>query len=166
MITCFIGLGSNMSQPEQQLITAKNAIDDLPDCKVIKCSSIYQSKALTLDDEPQDDYLNAVIKVETTLSAELLLDALQSIETEQGRTREKRWGARTLDLDIILYGDLTIQTERLSVPHPEMLNRDFVLLPLYQIAPEINMPASDKILNDFVAKLVTNSLKRVGEFDG
>lgn len=172
MTTCFIGLGSNLAsvtnQPKQQLISAKNAIDVLTDCQVINCSSIYQSKALTLDDEPQDDYCNAVIQVETQLSAESLLDALQAIETQQGRIREKRWGARTIDLDILLYGDKLIHTQRLVVPHPEMLNRDFVLIPLYQIAPDTRIAddSGNKTLKEIVAKYSDTSLKLVGEFSG
>jgi len=165
MTTCYIGLGSNMCQPVQQLVTARDAIDKLEDCKLIRCSSIYQSKALTLDDEPQDDYCNAVIKIETQLSAEALLDALQRIENNQGRVRTKRWGARTLDLDIILYGSQSIQTQRLIVPHAEMANRDFVLLPLYEIAPDVEIPGN-KTLKELTANYENSSLKIVGEFNG
>ena len=99
---CYIGLGSNLSQPLQQLNSAKDKIVNLPGTGLKKCSSIYQSTALTLDDEPQNDYLNAVIEIETTLTAEMLLDSLQQIELSQGRVREKRWGARTIDLDIFV----------------------------------------------------------------
>lgn len=165
MTICYIGLGSNMSQPEQQLQTAKDAIDALADCKVIKCSSIYRSKALTLDDEPQDDYFNAVIQIETSLDSEKVLDTLQSIEENQGRVRHKRWDARTLDLDIILFGDQSIKTQRLTVPHAEMANRDFVLLPLYQIAADISIPGNTT-LKKLITKLANNSLKLVGEFNG
>lgn len=178
MTTCYIGLGSNLCQPAEQLQMAKNAIHALADCRLIKCSSIYQSKALTLDEQPQDDYLNAVFQVETCLEAENLLDKLQSIETQQGRTRNTRWGARTLDLDILLFGNQIIQTQRLTVPHAEMLNRDFVLIPLYQIAPDIEIPGEipDEIpetgaagstpLKQLIKKHPGSSLKRIGEFNG
>jgi len=171
MTDCFIGLGSNLANagihPMQQLIIASNAIDISPGCQVVNCSSIYQSKALTLDSEPQADYFNAVIQIETHLEAQALLDVLQTIETAQGRTREKRWAARTIDLDILLYGNQVIQTSRLIVPHPEMFNRDFVLLPLYQIAPDIGIADSsgNKILKDVITKLSESSIKRVGEFN-
>ena len=172
MTIAFIGLGSTLAsatlKPVQQLQTAKNAINDLASCQVKKCSSIYQSKALTLDDEPQDDYLNAVIQVETQLNPESLLNALQAIETEQGRIREKRWGARTIDLDILLYGDEIINTQRLHVPHLEMLNRDFVLMPLYQIDPNVQIAndSGNKTVKDIVSKFSETSLKLVGEFNG
>ena len=164
MTTCYIGLGNNMCQPVQQLITARNAIDKLDTCQVIRCSSIYQSKALTLDDVPQDDYCNGVIQIETQLSAEALLDALQDIEHKQGRVRTKRWGARTLDLDIILFGNQSIQSQRLNVPHAEMANRDFVLVPLYQIAPNVEI-SGNKTLKELIAKHKNSSLKIIGEFN-
>lgn len=165
MTTCYIGLGSNMVLPMQQLITARNAIDKLDTCQVMQCSSIYQSKALTLDDVPQDDYCNAVIQIETQLSAEALLDALQGIENNQGRVRTKPWGPRTLDLDIILFGHQTIQTQRLNVPHAEIANRDFVLVPLYQIAPNVEI-SGNKTLKELIAKHENSSLKIIGEFNG
>lgn len=163
MTVCYIGLGSNLNQPLQQLYTARDNIDALPEVRVTNCSSIYQSKALILDDEPQEDYLNAVIQIETDLTAESLLDALFSIEFKQGRVREKRWGARTLDLDIILYGNQLIQTERLTVPHIEIENRNFVLTPLYQVASNINIPGK-KSLKDLLAHIGDQELQLVAEF--
>ncbi len=165
MSRCYIGMGSNLQQPLQQLHRARQAMDELPSTHVVACSSIYQSKALTLDDEPQDDYCNAVIELQTELLPEQLLDALQAIENAQGRTREKRWGARTIDLDILLYDDLMMNSERLTVPHAEMLNRNFVLVPLYQLAPELNIPGAG-MLKILVGRMRDEGLKRVGEFDG
>jgi len=165
MTLCYIGLGSNLNQPLRQLNDAKQKIDTLPETILLRCSSIYQSEALTLDNEPQNDYLNAVILIETSLNAEMLLDALQNIEMEQGRTREKRWGERTIDLDILLYGDQQIHTERLIVPHSEIENRKFVLLPLSQISPDINIPGK-KPLKFLLEKTSTQSLNKMGEFDG
>ena len=162
---CYIGLGSNLSQPLQQLNSAKDKIVKLPGTVLKQCSSIFQSKALTLDDEPQNDYLNAVIEIDTTLSAEKLLDSLQHIESGQGRVREKRWGARTIDLDILLYGNQQIKTSRLVVPHNEIENRNFVLIPLFQISPELEIPGKD-----FLKKLLNNvsdqALEKVSEFNG
>ena len=162
MSSCFIGLGSNMQQPLQQLNNARRAMQALPQTRIVASSSIYQSPALTLDDEPQDDYLNAVVELDTGLQPEDLLDALQQIENAQGRTREKRWGARSIDLDILLYDDRTIHSERLTVPHSEMLNRSFVLLPLYEIAPEIRVPGSQD-LKSLMSKRVDEPLKVVGK---
>jgi len=165
MALCYIGLGSNLNQPLQQLNAAKKKIAKLPETTLLKCSSIYQSKALTLDNEPQNDYLNAVLEIETTLDAEMLLDALQNIEKEQGRTREKRWGARTIDLDILLYGNQQINTERLIVPHSEIEKRKFVLLPLSQISSDLIIPGK-KTLKILVEKTAAQALKKVGEFNG
>ena len=162
---CYIGLGSNLSQPLQQLNSAKDKIVNLPDTGLKKCSSIYQSTALTLDDEPQNDYLNAVIEIETTLTAEMLLDSLQQIELSQGRVREKRWGARTIDLDILLYGNQEIKTGRLVVPHNEIENRNFVLIPLFQISPELEIPGKG-ILKNILNNVSDQALEKVSEFNG
>ncbi len=162
---CYIGFGSNLNQPLQQLNNAKNKLSNLPQIKVLKCSSIYQSKAITLDNELQNDYLNAVVKIETSLDAETLLDTLQKIETEQGRVREKRWGVRTLDLDILLFGDQQIKTARLTVPHKEIENRYFVLLPLFEIAPDIKIPEKNS-LQKLLEKTNHQVLKKVNQFNG
>lgn len=162
---CFIGLGSNLSQPFQQLNHAKENISGLAGINLLKCSSVYQSKALTLDSEPQNDYLNAVIEIQTSLSANELLDALQQLETEQGRIRGKRWGARTIDLDIILYGNQQISTKRLTVPHAEIENRNFVLYPLSEISPDVIIPGKDT-LKALLEKIDFGSLKKIGEFNG
>lgn len=164
MPVCYIALGSNLNNPQQQLNAAKTAIDKISKTKVMMCSSIYQSQAMILDDEPQGDYLNAVIQIHTDLAADVLLDELQSIENQQGRVREKRWGERTIDLDIVLFGDQKINTERLSVPHCEMKNRKFVLYPLHQISPELKFP-DNMILKDLLSTVSDQSLHKLGEFD-
>jgi len=162
---CYIGLGSNLDEPLKQLNDAKNKIESLPDIKLSQLSSIYQSKALTLDDEPQNDYLNAVIEIETSLDCESLLNALQQFELDQGRTREKRWAARTIDLDILLYGDQQIKTERLIVPHVEIENRNFVMIPLSQLNSDIEIPGKGKLKN-LIENLSDQALEKVSEFDG
>lgn len=161
---CYIGFGSNLNQPLQQLNNAKNKLSNLTQIKVLKCSSIYQSKAITLDGGPQNDYLNAVVKIETSLDAETLLDILQQLEIEQGRVREKRWGARTLDLDILLFGDQKIKTARLTVPHNEIENRYFVLLPLFEIAPDIKITGKDS-LQSLLEKTNHQALKKMNQFN-
>ena len=168
-VKCYIGLGSNLNQPLQQLNIAREKIAALAETKLLQSSSIYQSEALTLDGKPQNDYLNAVLEIQTALQPEALLDALQQLENEQGRVREKRWGARTLDLDILLYGDQQIKTSRLSVPHIEMQNRNFVLLPLFQIAPDTEIPGQHtlkKLLENLLEKTCDQVLQKVNEFNG
>lgn len=162
---CYIGLGSNLSEPIKQLNAAKNKIANLPDTTLMQLSSIYQSKALTLDDEPQNDYFNAVVEIETSLDAESLLNALQQLELGQGRTRDKRWAARTIDLDILLYGDQQIKTERLIIPHREIQNRNFVMIPLSQITPNIEIPGRGK-LKKLIKNISNQILEKVSEFDG
>ena len=138
MTIAYIALGSNLNTPVEQLNSALKAINALPQTQLIAVSSFYQSKPLGPQDQP--DYVNAVAKIETTLESLKLLDELQRIENEQGRVRLRRWGERTLDLDILLYGNETIQNERLTVPHYDMHNREFVIIPLAEIAPDLILP--------------------------
>lgn len=138
MITAYIALGSNLNTPIEQLNAALKAIGQLPRSQLKAVSNFYQSQPLGPQDQP--DYVNAVATLETTLSPLDLLDELQRIENEQGRVRLRRWGERTLDLDILLYGDEVIQHERLTVPHYDMHNREFVIVPLAEIAPDLILP--------------------------
>jgi len=128
----FIALGSNLDDPAVQLQRAVIALAALPDTRLEQVSGVYRSTAV--GPGPQPDYLNAVVRLATRLAPESLLDALQGIERAQGRVRGVRWGPRTLDLDILLYGDRHIQSARLTVPHPRMHRRDFVLYPLREIS--------------------------------
>ena len=135
----YIGIGSNQAEPIEQAKQAIMALSNITSTKLISCSSLYCSAPMGPQDQP--DYINAVAKLETTLSAIELLDALQEIEQSQGRVRKKnRWGPRTLDLDIILYADQKIDSERLIIPHYGMQEREFVLYPLFEIAPELQLP--------------------------
>jgi len=150
-VVSYIGLGSNLNEPREQLITAIAAIKKLPASSFLSCSSFYRSKAVTLtDDVDAPDYLNAVVAIETQLDPLGLLDELQAIEFSQGRRRNgERWAARTLDLDILLYADDAIENERLIIPHQQMCLRDFVLLPLAEIAPEIVIAGKGHISSYF-----------------
>jgi 2-amino-4-hydroxy-6-hydroxymethyldihydropteridine diphosphokinase len=132
MTPVYVALGSNLRNPESQLSTAVVALEALPDTRLDRVSGIYRSAAVGPGTQP--DYLNAVILLATRLSPTALLDALQQIEQDQGRIRDAHWGPRTLDLDILLYGDLQITSGRLTVPHPRMQQRDFVLYPLREIS--------------------------------
>ena len=134
----YIGLGSNLKDPKLQIETALNALNEQDGILVTKISSFYESKPLL--DMPGPNYINAVCKVDTSLSAINLLDVCQQIEDNQKRIREVKWGSRTIDLDILLYDQQVISSDRLSIPHPEMIDRAFVMVPLYEIDKEINVP--------------------------
>ncbi|OUR62956.1 2-amino-4-hydroxy-6-hydroxymethyldihydropteridine diphosphokinase [Colwellia sp. 39_35_sub15_T18] len=159
MTTAYIGLGSNLSDPIEQVKDAIDEVKQLAQCQVTAISSLYLSKPMGPQD--QNDYINAVIAIETSLSAIELLDVLQAIENSAGRVRkDNRWGARILDLDIILFGHEVINTERLTIPHYGMHEREFVLLPLAEIAPTLNLPngetvkyLSQNIANNAMVKL-------------
>ena len=154
----FIGLGSNLEGPRKQINVALSSLDDLSEIEVLKISSFYQSKPLLGMTGP--DYLNVACKIETRLSAHDLLSKCQQIENKQHRVREIRWGSRTIDLDILLYGDEVISTEELSVPHPEINKRNFVLLPLFEIEPELELPVFGK-LKGLVAKVESSSITKL-----
>ncbi len=137
----YIGLGSNLAKPIKQVQAAIDEIKKIAQSHVINVSSLYLSKPMGPQD--QGDYINAVLALETTLTPIELLDALQGIESKAGRVRkENRWGARILDLDIILFGDEIISTDRLIVPHYGMREREFVLLPLAEIAADLIIPSA------------------------
>lgn len=143
MSLAYIGMGANLGSPIKTLQNASIEIKKLG--TIIGQSHLYQSKAIGPDDQP--DYINAVIALETALTPLALLAALQNIEQEFGRERLIRWGARTLDLDIILFDNINIDTEKLTIPHRELHNRNFVLLPLMDIAPMLTLPNGDKLAN-------------------
>ena len=135
MITAYIGLGANLGQPLAQVEAAAQELATLPGCQLLALSPRYASAPMGPQDQP--DYVNAVAALATSLSPLALLDALQAIEQAHGRQRLVRWGARTLDLDLLLYGEQLINEPRLTVPHPGMLERSFVLVPLLDVAPTL-----------------------------
>ena len=138
----YIALGANLVDPITQVRAALAALDQIPGTRVASASSLYSTAAITADKQP--DYVNAVAAVETTLTADDLLSALFDIENRFGRQRQYHHAPRTLDLDLLLYEDQIIDTERLQVPHPRMHLRAFVLEPLNEIAPEIDIPGRGK----------------------
>jgi 2-amino-4-hydroxy-6-hydroxymethyldihydropteridine diphosphokinase len=153
----FIALGSNLAEPLSQVNNALAALARIPHSRIVATSSFYRTPPLGPQDQP--DYLNAAVALETTLSAEELLDNTQRIELEQGRVRKaERWGPRTLDLDIMLFGDATINTERLTVPHYDMKNRAFMLLPLSEIAPALRFPDGER-LADVLKRLDCSAIR-------
>ena len=157
MTLAYIGLGSNLSDPEAQIHQAITHIKSTPHSHISKISSLYFSRPMGPQDQP--DYMNAVLALETQLTALELLDHIQAIENNAGRVRkENRWGARILDLDIILFGNDTINNERLTVPHYGMKEREFVLIPLAEIAETLLLPDGDSIAT-LAKNIATNDLK-------
>jgi len=137
-LLAYIGLGSNLQGPKEQIEKALKALSEAKETTLMSISSFYQSKPLM--DKPGPNYLNVVCKIETDLSALDLLNFCQEIEDNQHRAREIKWASRTIDLDILLYGDQVLATKRLTIPHPEIINRAFVLLPLFEIEPGLKLP--------------------------
>lgn len=161
MERAYIGLGSNLATPLEQLRSALAALAALPQSSLCAQSSFYASDPLGPADQPR--YVNAVAALDTELSPLTLLDALQRIELEQGRTRKaERWGPRTLDLDILLFGERQLDEERLRVPHYHMHARAFVLYPLAEIAPQLRLP-DGRALGELLAACPFVGLERLAE---
>ncbi len=135
MATCFIGMGSNLGDREYYINNAIKKIRAMPGTQIKKISRIIESPPEGAS--PQGPYLNGVMEIETTLRPYQLLQELQGIESSLGRVRTVKGGPRTIDLDILTYGGIRMNEMALSIPHPRMLERDFVLKPLREIAPEI-----------------------------
>ncbi|WP_339530936.1 2-amino-4-hydroxy-6-hydroxymethyldihydropteridine diphosphokinase [Pseudomonas mucidolens] len=154
----YIGMGSNLAAPDQQLRSALEALAQLPDSTFVGVSAFYQSDSL-LPGQPR--YTNAVAALDSALAPLALLDALQAIENDQGRERLERWGPRTLDLDILLFGDRLIDEPRLQVPHYQLHLRAFVLYPLAELAPaDLQLP-NGHTLGDLLAACPFVGLERL-----
>jgi 2-amino-4-hydroxy-6-hydroxymethyldihydropteridine diphosphokinase len=159
MAVVYLGLGSNLGNPIMQIRQALDAISALQDTHLERVSSFYCSRAMTLNDDVQADYINAVCCISTRVKPQELLAQLQRIETKQGRQKTKaRWQSRTLDIDILLYDQLIIKTETLVIPHYGLCEREFVLYPLVEIAPEICLPQGES-LQDFIKNIPLNGLR-------
>ena len=159
--TVYIGIGSNLERPVQQVLQARDALAGLPDTRLLGFSPLYRNPAVGPGEQP--DYVNAVAAMETRLAPLELLDALQAIEANQGRVRGSvRWEPRTLDLDLLLYGDCEISDERLTLPHPRMRQRAFVLKPLLDIAPGLDVPGLGSVTK-LLGAVSEASLQRIDE---
>jgi len=154
----YIGLGSNLADPAEQLRSALDALEQLPQTALAGVSAFYQSDSL-LPGQPR--YTNAVAALDSELAPLDLLDALQAIENDQGRERLERWGPRTLDLDILLFGDRLIDEPRLKVPHYQIQERAFVLYPLAELAPQDLRLADGRSLPDLLAACPFVGLERL-----
>jgi len=155
----FIALGSNLDNPLRQVESACDALANHHAMSLIRRSPWYRSRAVG---PPQPDYINGVVEIETALQPEPLLDQLQQMEQNQRRVRTQQWGPRTLDLDILLYADWEIQSERLTVPHPHMRARNFVLQPLCDIAPRLSLPNGPSIAS-LLTTVGTAGLSRMAD---
>lgn len=147
MKQAFIALGSNLADPIKQVNIALTALTNIPDTQVVKESSLYRTAPVDCSQDESDvpDFINAVVEVETALTPLELLDALLAIENSAGRERPYRNAPRVLDCDLLLYEDTILNTEKLTLPHPRMHARGFVLLPLFEIAPQLSIPNHGKI---------------------
>lgn len=140
MAQVFLGLGSNLGERASTITKAIQALSALPGTTLVRASSVYETEPWGKHDQPS--YLNAVAEMATDLEPHDLLKHVLVIEEHFGRTRKERWGARTLDIDLLLYDDLTISDATLTIPHPHMHERRFVLVPLIEIAPDVVDPRS------------------------
>lgn len=155
----YIGLGSNIKDPETQITSALAHIHQHPQISIQQCSHLYASAPMGPQDQP--DYINAVCKITTGLTPIELLDFLQSIENAHGRERiGEKWGPRTLDLDILLFNNLAMDNARLTLPHYGMAQREFVLVPLFEIVPDLMMQ-DGKSIASWVADCSLEGLRRL-----
>ncbi|SIT11435.1 2-amino-4-hydroxy-6-hydroxymethyldihydropteridine diphosphokinase [Neptunomonas antarctica] len=155
---CYIGLGSNLESPRQQVTTALEELKQIPGCTLLSSSSLYRSDPVGPAGQP--DYVNAVALLDTALTPEALLDQLQILEQQHRRVRHTHWGPRTLDLDIIMFGDLIINSDRLAVPHPFAGERNFVLWPLSEISPGLIFP-DGRSINDLLVACPLGTLEKI-----
>lgn len=160
MTHTYIGLGSNLNNPVKQIQSAIVALKKISHTQCLRISSLYQNPPLKRDEQP--DYVNAVAELKTELSAETLLTYLQEIESNQGRIRiEQQWGeSRTVDLDILLFGNHLIKQKNLTIPHRELHTRNFFLYPLFEIAPELVLP-SGILLKKLISTCDITHLKKI-----
>jgi 2-amino-4-hydroxy-6-hydroxymethyldihydropteridine diphosphokinase len=158
-VVVYVGLGSNLQNPRAQIETALAELAALQESALESHSSLYRSPPVGPQDQP--DFINAVARLTTRLDAERLLDALQGLEQCHHRVRKIRWGPRSLDLDLLLYGDQRIDTPRLKVPHPEIPKRNFVLVPLKEVAPKNLIIPGIGLLQDLQVSQEEGSIERL-----
>ncbi|TFJ92976.1 2-amino-4-hydroxy-6-hydroxymethyldihydropteridine diphosphokinase [Lentibacillus salicampi] len=159
----YLALGSNIEPRETYLAKALDALNAYQQITIVKKSSVYKTAPVGYTD--QADFLNMVVEVDTSLLPLTLLDVCQAIEKQLGRKRDIRFGPRTIDLDILMYNQENRETERLTLPHPRMLERAFVLIPLGEIAPELIIPATgDKRVQDYIEALPERDIEGVRQW--
>jgi len=150
----YIGIGSNVGNKRENFFEAVNRLAKLPDTRVLKESSLYESEPLG---EAKEWYVNGAVEIETRLKPDMLLKKLKNIERSMGRKKvKKRWGARVIDLDIVLYDSAVVKKKTLRIPHPEMSTRKFVLIPLSEIAPQVVHPELGVTISELLIKVKDN----------
>jgi 2-amino-4-hydroxy-6-hydroxymethyldihydropteridine diphosphokinase len=159
--TAYLGLGSNLGDRRQHLADAVRRLHAGPALQVVKVSSVYESSPVGVTAQP--DFLNLVVQVATTHAPHELLAECQRIETDLGRVRHERWGPRTIDIDLLLYGDERINDEHLTMPHPRMRERSFALTPLAEVAPGLKLDG--KAIGELAAALGEDGLRKLGPLD-
>jgi len=159
-VTAFIGLGSNVGDPPAQIRRAMQTLAAMPDTRLVRGSSLYRNPPAGYLDQPE--FVNAVAEIETRLAPRDLLEQLLAIERAHGRVRDFPNGPRTLDLDILLYGERTVREPKLTIPHPRMVERAFVLVPLAEIAPKTVLPGGARVA-DLVKNVDASALVKLGD---
>jgi len=162
LITAYIALGSNLGDPPAQIRRALQALAAMPETRLVRRSALYRNPPAGYLDQPE--FVNAVAEIETRLAPHDLLEQLLAIERAHGRVRDFPNGPRTLDLDILLYGERTVREPGLTIPHPRMLERAFVLVPLAEIAPDAVVPGGGRIA-DLAAKSDASGLVKLPDTD-
>lgn len=161
--TVYIALGSNVGCKRDNMAQAVQLIADLPTTQVVKSSSLYETEPWGKTD--QDEFLNQVIEIETALQPEELLHELQNIEIKMGRQRKEKWGPRLIDLDILLYGNEVIDDPQLTIPHPYLRERLFVLVPLAEIGAELQFPDDGATIEEVLSRVLvregTRGIERI-----
>jgi len=163
MAIAYVALGSNLGDRAEHLRYARRLIGELPGTRLTGCSRVYETEPVGPVD--QGPFLNAAVELATTLEPMDLLNELQAIENRCGRVRKERWGPRTMDLDLLLYDQLAMKTERLTLPHPHMHERAFVLQPMCDIAPGITLPQLDITLAELLSGLPKSGIDPVAITD-
>lgn len=160
-LDAWLGLGSNLGHRAHMLAAALDALEECAGLDLVAASSVYETDPVGVTEQPA--FLNMVAHFRCALEPRALLDAIQAAESELKRIRTHRWGPRTIDIDVLLLGDLHIRTERLTVPHPEMTNRQFVLVPLAELAPDLPLPGGCTVSE--MAEPESDAVRRLGTLD-
>ena len=161
MNTAYLGLGSNLGDRRQHLAEAVRRLQAGPALQIVKVSPVYETSPVGVTAQP--DFLNLVVEVATTHAPQRLLTECLRLEIDLGRERRERWGPRTIDIDLLLYGDMRINEKNLAVPHPRMHERGFVLAPLAEIAPQLKLDG--KTVGELAVALGGAGLRKLGELD-
>ncbi|MFO8081921.1 MAG: 2-amino-4-hydroxy-6-hydroxymethyldihydropteridine diphosphokinase [Armatimonadota bacterium] len=160
-LDAWLGLGSNLGRRARMLARALEALGETEGLEPAAVSSVYETDPVGVTDQPA--FLNMVARFRCRLSPDELLAAVQAVESKLKRIRTRRWGPRTIDVDILLMGDLSIDTERLTVPHPELTNRQFVLVPMAELAPDLPLPGGHTAGE--LAEPASNAVRRLGALE-